>query len=108
MNKIISFSEYREIYIAPSQKNYDPEDFYDNDDNPDWDFFVNTEALPNSNQTQNENIKNYIVKDVIIEDINNINDSYTDDSQIESLSLHLNFNSYIKILVPFAILFFLY
>jgi len=107
MNKIISFSEYREIYIAPSQKNYDPEDFYDNDDNPDWDFFVNTEVPPH-NLKQNENIKSYIIKDVIIEDINNINDSYTDDSQIESLSLHLNFNSYIKILVPFAILFFLY
>ena len=42
MNKIISFSEYREIYITPSQKIFDPEDFYDND-NPDWDFFVNTE-----------------------------------------------------------------
>lgn len=106
MNKIISFSEYREIYIAPSQKNYDPEDFYDNDDNPDWDFFVNTEVLPNQNQ--NENIKSYSVKDIIIEDINNINDSYTDETQIESLSLHLNFNSCIKILVPFAILFLLY
>lgn len=113
MNKIISFSEYREIYIAPSQKNYDPEDFYDNDDNPDWDFFVNTEVLPNQNQ--NENIKSYIVKDIIVKDIiteniniEDINDSYTDETQIESLSLHLNFNSCIKILVPFAILFLLY
>lgn len=104
MNKIISFSEYREIYIAPSQKNYDSEDFYDNDDNPDWDFFVNTELL------SNENIKSYIVKDIITENINieDINDSYTDETQIESLSLHLNFNSCIKILVPFAILFLLY
>ena len=104
MNKIISFSEYREIYITPSQKIFDPEDFYDNDDNPDWDFFVNTELLPNL--TQNENKKKIIVKDNLnIEDINN---SYTEDNQIEPLSLHLNLNSCIKILIPFAILFFLY
>ena len=102
------FIPYREIYIVPSQKNYDPEDFYDNDDNPDWDFFVNTEVLPNLNQTQNKKKIKLVIKDVIIEDINNINDSYTDDSQIESLSLHLNFNSYIKIVILFAILFCLY
>lgn len=108
MNKIISFSEYREIYITPSQKIFDPEDFYDNDNNPDWDFFVNTELLPNQTQNQDENKKKIIVKDNI--NIEDINDSYTEDNQIESLHLHLNLNlnSCIKILIPFAILFFLY
>jgi len=103
MNKIISFSEYRDIYITPSQKIFDPEDFYDNDDNPDWDFFVNTEVPPH-NLKQNEN--NIIVINNI--NIDEINDSYTEDNQIEPISLYLNFNSYIKILIPFAILFFLY
>ncbi len=106
MNKIISFSEYRDIYITPSQKIFDPEDFYDNDDNPDWDFFVNTEVPPH-NLKQNEH------KIIVVDNINNINiddinDSYTEDNQIEPISLYLNFNSYIKILIPFAILFFLY
>ena len=103
MNKIISFSEYRDIYITPSQKIFDPEEFYDNDDNPDWDFFVNTEVPPH-NLKQNEN--NIIVINNI--NIDEINDSYTEDNQIEPISLYLNFNSYIKILIPFAILFFLY
>ena len=103
MNKIISFSEYRDIYITPSQKIFDPEDFYDNDDNPDWDFFVNTEVPPH-NLKQNEN-KIIVTNNINIDEIN---DSYTEDNQIEPISLYLNFNSYIKILIPFAILFFLY
>ncbi len=103
MNKIISFSEYRDIYITPSQKIFDPEDFYDNDDNPDWDFFVNTE-VPAHNLKQNEN-KIIVTNNINIDEIN---DSYTEDNQIEPISLYLNFNSYIKILIPFAILFFLY
>jgi hypothetical protein len=98
MNKIISFSEYKEMYIVPSQKNNDPEDFYDNDNIPDWDFYINIE-IPNPNPNETHSIKHINIDD--------INDSSTENNLIEPILLSLYLNPCIKLLLPIAILFFL-
>lgn len=103
MNRIISLSEYREIYIIPSQKIFDPEDLYDNNDNLEWDFFINIE---NSNPLLTNTNRN----------IEEINDSVTENNIIEPINIsscvssYINpyINPYIKLLIPFALIIILY
>jgi hypothetical protein len=129
MNKILSFKDYSEIYINPRRtksetdisckkhnnntSDYDYNSDYEYDE---YDFFVNVET---PFQIQNNTNKSKNIEPVItntsnvnnIKDINDINDTEIDNIIIkpQPFSYKNILNSlYLKLLVPVAIIFFLY
>jgi hypothetical protein len=127
MNKILSFKDYSEIYINPRRTKSETDisckkyNNYDCDYNSDYeydeyDFFINVETpfqlQNNTNKSKNiEPVINNINNISNISNINDINDTEIDNIIIkpQPFSYKNIFNSlYIKLLLPAAIIFFLY
>ena len=94
MNKHMSFTQYKEMYITQKQTTDTDTDINTKDD---WDFYVNIEN-PNPNSSPIRNLKDI--------DINEINDSLLDNQII--VATFFPSNLFLKICLPIAILILLY